>query len=89
MSVVYLGEHTNNSRYISPERTLQAMLEEWEAGEDKPEHPLVVGLTTSNGQWSVDIRDTNLCGTQILALCETVKAVILRDMGYSTFPEDR
>lgn len=82
--VVQMADLRDDNRLITPEGTLLDALDQLQRGSKRAEKLVVVFLDTRpNGErYSVNYLASNITGSEMVALLETLKACVLRDMGF-------
>lgn len=87
MDVVSLNsaraERDDDNRHMTPADTLREALADIESGERPATSLMALTLDTDEKQFSSGWYAANLKSSEMIALMETVKAALLRDMGYS------
>lgn len=88
-NVVSLAEATGSAFFSSPEQILEDAKKDLAEGGAwyGREKAMVLSLDDSDGRFEVNYINAGLSCSQMLALAEVLKALALRDMGYSLMPD--
>ena len=85
MKVISMADKSNKATHYSPEQALMDVLsyvKDEESTWSECNKLLIVGLDTTNERYDVDWRNAGIKGSEVLALCDALKARILKEMGY-------
>lgn len=80
MSVVNFAKETGDNRRWTPKQALEDAIEEY--NEEPFDAVLIVKLRKGEGYFNADYTQSNLKGSETVALCEVVKAKMIKLMGY-------
>lgn len=80
MTIIDLAEKANNSKM----QTMQQVVEKLAATDSMPDYKdgLVIMLNRKDGAYDVSYQNAGLSASEGIALLETVKIMLLKDMGY-------
>jgi len=83
-NVIKLAETTGDAKMWTPEQMLEYSLSEVRSGGGREDvnKALVLFLTTTDGVYDVGCTQAGMSCSEMLALLEVAKAVLLKDMGY-------
>jgi len=83
-NVIKLAEATGDAKMWSPEQMLEYSLHEVQPGGGREEvnKALVLFLTNTDGAYDVNYTQAGMSCSEMLALLDVAKAVLLKDMGY-------
>lgn len=77
--VTFMADHTGDGTRIAPDDMLREAAREWEGEVDKA---LAIGLVSVDGQYQVYWRQSGCRVSELVALLEVTKRLLLEDMGY-------
>lgn len=84
-NVLSMVDKSNNSAHYSPAQALADVLERMIDPENTWSNCnkiLIIGLDTGDSHYEIGWRCAGLKGSEILSLCDAMKAKMLKEMGY-------
>jgi len=83
-NIINLADATGDAKMWTPEQMLEYSLNEVRSGGGREEanKALVLFLTTTDGVYDVGCNQAGMSCSEMLALLEVAKAILLKDMGY-------
>jgi len=83
-NVIKLVEATGDAKMWTPEQMLEYSLHEVQPGGGREDvnKAIVLFLTTTDGVYDVNYTQAGMSCSEMLALLDVAKAVLLKDMGY-------
>ncbi len=81
-NITYLADIHNNGTLDTPLHVLESVKERIESGQESPTKLVVISLDDSSGLYDIKWQQAGMKMSEMLALLEIAKSVVINEMGY-------